>query len=92
MCPILAVGWFAGAVEAVIHKPALQDIHDVVGAKTLSQLMDNNLFRVILVAAIVNIGSIAGTFIGAYVVFQISGIDIVEMLGVINATAFQTNP
>jgi hypothetical protein len=40
----------------------------------------------------VNIGSIAGTFIGAYVVFQISGIDIVEMLGVINATAFQTNP
>ena len=51
------------------------------GAKTLSQMMDNNLFRVILVAAIANLGSIAGMFIGAYVVFQISGIDIVEMLG-----------
>jgi len=79
--PILAAGWFAGAVEAVIRKPSLQDIHDVAGAKTLSQMMDNNLFRVILVAAIANLGSIAGMFIGAYVVFQISGIDIVEMLG-----------
>ena len=92
LTPILGAGWFAGAVEVVMRKPSLQDIHDIASAKTLSQMMDNNLFRVILVAALTNLGSIAGTFIGAYVVFQISGIDIAEMLGIINATAFQNHP
>jgi hypothetical protein len=30
--------------------------------------MKNNLFRVLLVAALTNLGSVAGTFIGAWVV------------------------
>jgi pheromone shutdown protein TraB len=81
--PILAIGWFAGAVEAVMRKPSLQDISGIAGVKTLSQMMDNNLFRVILVAALANLGSVAGTFIGAYVVFQISGIDALDMFGII---------
>jgi pheromone shutdown protein TraB len=83
MHPILAAGWFAGAVEVVMRKPSLQDIPDIAGVKTLSQLMDNNLFRVILVVALANLGSVAGTFIGTGVLFQIGGIDALEMLGVI---------
>ena len=83
MNPILAAGYFAGAVEVVMRKPSLQDIPDIASVKTLSQLMDNNLFRVILVAALANLGSVAGTFIGTGVLFQIGGIDALEMLGVI---------
>jgi len=96
LTPLLAVGWFAGAIEAVMRKPSLQDIPDIAGIKTFSHLMDNNLFRVILVAAIANIGNIVGTSIGAYAVFQIGGIDMVEMFvemfHITDATAFQNHP
>ncbi len=38
--------------------------------------MGNDLFRVILVAALANLGSMVGTGVGAYVVWHVSGIDI----------------
>ena len=74
--PMMAAGWFAGAVEAKMRKPSPHDIHEIASAESLHEMMNNNLFRVILVAALANLGSIAGTFIGAYVVLQVSGIDI----------------
>jgi hypothetical protein len=52
-------------------------------------MMENNLFRVILVAALANLGSIAGTFIGAYVVLRVSGIDIDTIRdGILSAVGF----
>ena len=72
----MAAGWFAGAVEAKMRKPSPHDIHEIANAESLHEMMNNNLFRVILVAALANLGSIVGTFIGAYVVLQVSGIDI----------------
>ena len=74
--PMMAAGWFAGAVEAKMRKPSPHDIHEIANAESLHEMMNNNLFRVILVAALANLGSIVGTFIGAYVVLQVSGIDI----------------
>ncbi|MCD6207282.1 MAG: TraB/GumN family protein [Methanosarcinales archaeon] len=74
--PLIAAGWFAGAVEAKMRKPVPSDYHSLTKAETFHEMMENNLFRVILVAALANLGSIAGTFIGAYVVLQVSGIDI----------------
>jgi pheromone shutdown-related protein TraB len=74
--PMIAAGWFAGAVELKVRKPSPHDIHGIAEAETLRDLMKNNLFRVILVAAITNLGSIAGTFIGAWVVWTQCGIDI----------------
>jgi pheromone shutdown protein TraB len=78
LTPILGAGWFAGAVEVVMRKPSLQDIPDIAGIKTLSQMMDNNLFRVVLVAALANLGSVAGALIGVSVLFQIPDCDISE--------------
>ncbi|MEA1944813.1 MAG: TraB/GumN family protein [Euryarchaeota archaeon] len=73
---MIAAGWFAGAVEAKMRKPSPHDIHGIANAESLREMMNNNLFRVILVAALANLGSIAGTFIGAYVVVTQCGIDI----------------
>jgi len=74
--PMIAAGWFAGAVEAKMRKPTPEDLHTISKAETLHELMKNDLFRVILVAALTNLGSMVGTGIGAYVVLQVSGIDI----------------
>jgi pheromone shutdown-related protein TraB len=90
--PMIAAGWFAGAVELKMRKPSPHDIHGIAEAETLHDLMKNNLFRVILVAAITNLGSIAGTFIGAWVVWTQCGIDkemvragVTDALGVIGS-------
>ena len=90
--PMIAAGWFAGAVELKMRKPSPHDIHGISEAETLHELMKNNLFRVILVAAITNLGSIAGTFIGAWVVWTQCGIDkemvkagVIDALGVIGS-------
>ncbi|PXF59779.1 MAG: TraB family protein [Candidatus Methanogaster sp.] len=74
--PMIAAGWFAGAVELKMRKPSPHDIHDIAEAETFPDLMGNNLFRVILVAALANLGSVAGTFIGAWVVATQCGLDI----------------
>lgn len=74
--PMIAAGWFAGAVEAKMRKPTPEDLHTISKAETLQELMKNDLFRVILVAALANLGSMVGTGVGAYVVWHVSGIDI----------------
>ncbi|MBE0517037.1 MAG: TraB/GumN family protein [Methanophagales archaeon] len=74
--PFLAAGWFAGLVEAHIRKPGMEDAKSMLNVESLRELMRNKLFKVILVAALANIGSIAGTFIGLYVVGQVIGINI----------------
>jgi pheromone shutdown protein TraB len=74
--PCLAAGWFAGLAEAHFRKPSMEDAKNMLNVESLRELMSNRLFKVILVAALANIGSVAGTFIGAYVVWQVVGIDI----------------
>jgi pheromone shutdown protein TraB len=74
--PCLAAGWFAGLAEAHLRKPSMEDAKNMLNVESLRELMRNRLFKVILVAALANIGSVAGTFIGAYVVWQTVGIDI----------------
>ncbi len=72
----LAAGWFAGLVEAHLRKPTGEDVKSMMKTDSLRDLMNNKLFKVILVAALANLGSVIGTFIGAYVVWQVVGIDI----------------
>ncbi len=74
--PFLAAGWFAGLAEAYVRKPSAEDVKGMMNTETLRELMDNKLFKVILVAALANIGSIIGTFIGAYVVLHVLHINI----------------
>ncbi|RZN62249.1 TraB/GumN family protein [Methanonatronarchaeum sp. AMET6-2] len=80
LSPFLAAGWFAGLTEAYVRKPTSQDFKLLKKAEKLDELMENRLFKVILVAAAANVGSILGTFIGAYMLLKIAGIDIETLI------------
>jgi len=78
--PFLAAGWFAGLVEAHFRKPTVEDVKGMMRVESLRELMRNRLFKVILVVALANVGSIIGTFIGAYVVWHELGISVQDIL------------
>ncbi len=77
--PLLAAGWFAGLAEAHFRKPKVEDAKRMLDVESLRELMRNKLFKVILVAALANIGSIVGTFIGIGVVGHELGINIQDI-------------
>lgn len=63
--PLIAAGWFAGTVQALIRKPHVgdfeelsEDIHSVKG------FWHNKVTRILLIVVLANIGSTLGTFIG----------------------------
>jgi len=78
--PLIAAGWFAGIVEAWIRKPTMKDMKLLAEAETFKELMRVPLFRVILVAALANIGSMVGTIIGAYLILHMVGLSPEEMI------------
>lgn len=61
--PFLAVGWLAGLVEAHFRPPTTHDFKTIMKSEKVSELMRNNLFRIILVAGLANLGSMLGTFV-----------------------------
>jgi pheromone shutdown-related protein TraB len=77
--PFLAAGWFAGWTEAHLREPTVEDAKSMLNVESLRELMRNKLFKVILVAALANIGSIAGTFIGLGVVGHELGISMQDI-------------
>ncbi len=78
--PMLAAGWLAGITEAKYRRPKTDDFKAMIEADTISEMMQNNLFRVILVAALANVGSTIGTFLGIHVIYKVTGIDPVEAI------------
>ncbi len=78
--PMMAAGWFAGLVEAKKRNPTTADFKNMMNIETTQDMMGNNLFRVILVASLANLGSVLGTFLGAYVMIQVAGIDPREVI------------
>ncbi len=67
--PALAAGWFAGATEAKVRTPTVGDFQQVKTVETLGAFWRNGVVRVILVTALANLGSVAGTWIaGAKIV------------------------
>ncbi|VVB73310.1 TraB family protein [uncultured archaeon] len=80
--PLVAAGWFAGMVEAWIRKPTVSDLKNLPQCDSLAEMMQNNFFRVIMVAALSNLGATAGTFLGIYLIWQKLGlVNPAEMLG-----------
>ncbi len=73
--PLIAAGWFAGLVEARQRNPTAADIKALAGIETFREMFKNKFMRVLLVASFANIGSMAGTFLGAYVMMHVTGID-----------------
>ncbi|MGM0770511.1 MAG: TraB/GumN family protein [Halobacteriota archaeon] len=78
--PMMAAGWFAGLMEAKQRNPTTADLKEMVKLESFKELQENNFFRVIMVAALANIGSTIGTFIGVYVMMQVAGIDPREVI------------
>ncbi len=63
--PLLAAGWFAGAVQAYFKRPNVADFdrlsEDVLSVKGF---WSNKVTRVLLIVVLANLGSSLGTFIG----------------------------
>jgi pheromone shutdown-related protein TraB len=72
--PFLAIGWLAGYVEAYFRPFTTADLKTVMKAETFSELMNNKLFRIILVAGMANLGSMIGTFIAIPIMVYYLGI------------------
>jgi pheromone shutdown-related protein TraB len=78
--PMVAAGWVSGLVEAWVRKPTSSDLEKISEARSFRDLINNKVFRVLLVVALTNIGSMIGTFAGIYLVFQVTGVDVAELL------------
>ncbi|WP_292466619.1 TraB/GumN family protein [Methanolobus sp.] len=78
--PMMAAGWFAGLTEAKYRPPTTDNFKELIEIETTEDMMKNNLFRVIMVAALANLGSMIGTFLGVYVMIQVTGIDPQELI------------
>jgi pheromone shutdown-related protein TraB len=72
-------GWFAGLVEAKQRNPTTADIKALgkalSGEGSIMDLFKNRIMRVLLVASLANIGSIAGTLLAVSVIIQVTGLD-----------------
>ncbi len=79
LIPFLAAGWFAGLVEVHFRKPTVEDAKSMLNVESLRELMRNKLFKVILVAALANIGSMLGFWIGGSVVLHELGISVQDI-------------
>lgn len=70
--PLIAAGWFAGIVQALIRKPHVGDFEklseDVYSVKGFWQ---NKVTRILLIVVLANIGSSVGTFIGGADVIRV---------------------
>lgn len=73
--PFIAIGWLVGYVEAVKRPPMKEDFN-LRKIESLRELYKNRLFRIILIAALANLGSMLGTFIGTWFMFSYTGVSL----------------
>lgn len=73
--PFLAAGWFAAITEAKVRKPQASDFQEILDAESFSEMRKVPIFRVVLVAALANVGSTIGTIAYFIFIFPILGID-----------------
>jgi len=60
--PLAAVGTIAGLVELKYREITDKDLIGIINADSIKELINNNLFRVLLVATLSNIGASIGVF------------------------------
>jgi len=61
--PGVAAGWFSGLVEAKVRTPTVKDWQELGKTATTKEFFNNRVIRVLLVAALTNVGSMIGTFV-----------------------------
>ena len=63
--PLIAGGWVAGLVEAILRKPRVSDLESVADdIAHISGLWTNRVSRILLVVALTNLCGTIGTFVG----------------------------
>jgi len=90
--PMIHAGWIGAYVEAKVRKPPMSDFRKIYEADSLTAMAKVPLFRVVLVAALANLGSLLGTVLYFIFVFPVLGIDprVVISTGLENMWAFLT--
>jgi len=90
--PMLHAGWIGAYVEARVRKPPITDFRKIYETETLSEMAKIPLFKVVLVAALGNLGSLLGTILYFIFLFPVLGIDPAQVIseGVRNMGIFFT--
>ncbi len=78
--PLIAAGWVSGLIEAWVRKPTTDDISKLAEARSFKEMVENRFFRVLLVAALTNVGSMIGTIYGGYYILTNFGIDVAKVI------------
>lgn len=88
--PMLHAGWIGAYVEARVRKPPITDFRKIYEAESLSEMAKIPLFKVVLVAALGNLGSLLGTILYFIFLFPVLGVDPVQVIsqGVANMGAW----
>src|SRR5512137_61024 len=73
--PMLHAGWLGAYVEARVRKPPITDFRKIYETESIREMARIPLFRVVLVAALGNLGSMLGTILYFIFVFPVLGID-----------------
>jgi pheromone shutdown-related protein TraB len=73
--PMLHAGWIGAYVEARVRKPPMTDFRKIYETESIREMARIPLFRVVLVAALGNLGSLLGTILYFIFVFPVLGID-----------------
>ena len=69
---MLAVGWFAGFVQALVRKPNVRDFDNLTNDITsVKGFWNNKVTRILLIIILSNIGGSIGTFISGLDVFRL---------------------
>ena len=63
--PLMAAGWFAGFVQAYMHRPSVADFENLSDdVYTVKGFWSNKVTRILLIVVLTNLGSTLGTIIG----------------------------
>lgn len=73
--PFLHAGWIAAYVEARVRKPPVSDFRKIYEAESIGEMVRIPLFKVVLVAALGNLGSLLGTILYFIFIFPLLHID-----------------
>jgi pheromone shutdown-related protein TraB len=78
--PMLHAGWIGAYVEARVRKPPMTDFRKIYETESLTEMARIPLFKVVLVAALGNLGSLLGTILYFIFLFPVLGVDPAEVI------------
>ena len=78
--PMLHAGWIGAYVEARGRKPPITDFRKIYETESLSEMAKIPLFKVVLVAALGNLGSLLGTFLYILLIFPLLKLNPVDVI------------